>query len=471
MKIGYMVNYEGKFIACTPPSASDVMNNDGNLLCLQLDLERNGRIKNNFHPLLIPQDPNMFSVAVLDRGYNFHRPGDRQTQLTLEQYFRGQNNARYLVPSVPGSPILDRDLRYVPSPHPILPNAPRTQMTAIEANNARLCTMIRWVIEAVFGGLEQYRIAFSRITDTHWLKAIGDLMPENPDVPKLEMIFTSLMCFMNRNHKPYNRDMSKFNLPPGVTEYQFGRLCWERMFLPNEFDPTENIFFSDNFQAMYNDHNLAIRLLWIPTTIDDPGLDFAQFPEDQMIYLTYGDYAKKNTHKYTTLMREQEIDEESDNNPNWDIEWDLYHTMCSDFPEHKHVLFKDEVRQPQGWDAVKFNPWFPRRIAFTEVPSLHKGTKHKVVLNYIPASEDYPENFVNRFGFPAPLDRLVGYACKSPRCPSGYRTFGACGHVATIVACLGIFRHDNSRFKSTHGKYKKFGVKEVPCLVKKCFAH
>ena len=66
--------------------------------------------------------------------------------------------------------------------------------------------------------------------------------------------------------------------------------------------------------------------------------------------------------------------------------------------EPLRYLFKDEVRQPQGWDAVKFNPWFPRRIAFTEVPSLHKGTKHKVVLNYIPASEDYPENFCKHPG-------------------------------------------------------------------------
>ena len=138
--------------------------------------------------------------------------------------------------------------------------------------------------------------------------------------------------------------------------------------------------------------------------------------------------------------------------------------------KHKHILFKDEVRQPIGWRDADFNPWFPRRIAFTEVPSRHKGTKHKVVLNYIRSTEPYPPNFVNRFGFPPPLDRLVGYACKSPRCPSGYRTFGACGHVVSIVACLGIFSHDNTLFKSTHGKYKKFGVKECPCLVKKCFA-
>ena len=48
-------------------------------------------------------------------------------------------------------------------------------------------------------------------------------------------------------------------------------------------------------------------------------------------------------------MREKEIEEESNYNPDWDIDWDLFHTMCSDFLEHKHILFKDEVRQPIGW--------------------------------------------------------------------------------------------------------------------------
>ena len=43
--------------------------------------------------------------------------------------------------------------------------------------------------------------------------------------------------------------------------------------------------------------------------------------------------------------------------------------------KHKHILFKDEVRQPIGWRDADFNSWFPRRIAFTEVPSRHKGTK------------------------------------------------------------------------------------------------
>ena len=68
-------------------------------------------------------------------------------------------------------------------------------------------------------------------------------------------------------------------------------------------------------------------------------------------------------------MHEKEIEEESNYNPNWDIDWDLFHTMCSDFLEHKHILFKDEVGD------ADFNPWFPRRITFTEVPSRHKGTK------------------------------------------------------------------------------------------------
>ena len=73
-------------------------------------------------------------------------------------------------------------------------------MTTREANDSRLATILRCFNETAFSGLEMYRILFQRITDTHYLEALGDWMPECRDMTKIEVIVNNAMCMYNKNH-------------------------------------------------------------------------------------------------------------------------------------------------------------------------------------------------------------------------------------------------------------------------------
>ena len=76
--------------------------------------------------------------------------------------------------------------------------------------------MLRYPIENVFGAMEQFRIIFDRVTDTHYLGDIGQYLPEMPGIPKIEMIYYCIMCMVNRNHALFARNMQNFLLPPTV---------------------------------------------------------------------------------------------------------------------------------------------------------------------------------------------------------------------------------------------------------------
>ena len=128
------------------------------------------------------------------------------------------------MPSTPGSLLLDQNLNFVQNP---VPAGNRRKLTCREANDARFCTMLRYPMENAFAAIEQYRIAFERVTDTHYLNKIGEeYLPECPDIPKIQMIYNNIACMVNRNHALFARNMSNYDLPDGMTDFDFGRLMW-----------------------------------------------------------------------------------------------------------------------------------------------------------------------------------------------------------------------------------------------------
>ena len=123
------------------------------------------------------------------------------------------------------------------------------------------------------------------------------LDPECPDIPKIQLIYHNLMCMVNRNHPGFGRNMRKFALPQGMDQFQFGQYVWERLFTYNEFDPTEQIQFEDDFRVLPMP-TLARPRGYTPVAIDDTIIDFPVITEDLLrTYLTFGDYAIQCAHK------------------------------------------------------------------------------------------------------------------------------------------------------------------------------
>ena len=163
-------------------------------------------------------------------------------------------------------------------------------------------------------------------------------------------------------------------------------------------------------------------------------------------------------------MRQTEWEVFLSENPDYNIDWPEMHRQCSTLPQNIMIFFKDEYTEPRNWKPELFEPWFPRRLVYALVPSLHSGLKkntthHKVVLSFIPTSWALPNNFVNRFGFThEPMKRLVGWGCVGPDCPIGVRLLGICGHGMSLVSYLGIYAYHPNEFVSTHQPYNMFVV-------------
>ena len=85
--------------------------------------------------------------------------------------------------------------------------------------------------------------------------------------------------------------------------------------------------------------------------------------------------------------------------PNWDVDWNLFHAFCSQTPQFKYVFYRDEINEPLNWNlhVQEFGPWHARCLFFGDVPSLHKNVRHKVVLAFVPAHNVPCANFRNRF--------------------------------------------------------------------------
>ena len=124
--------------------------------------------------------------------------------------------------------------------------------------------------------------------------------------------------------------------------------------------------------------------------------------------------------------------------------------------------------QPQNWKPELFGEWYARRIVLAEIPSLHSGKTHKVVISYLPQSWPLPKNHVNRFGFHhEPLNRIVGWGCVGPWCRVGSRVLGCCSHVATLAVYLGIYAYQPLLFKTTHAEINYFHVRNATSLNQK----
>ena len=160
----------------------------------------------------------------------------------------------------------------------------------------------------------------------------------------------------------------------------------------------------------------------------------------------------KISRRYLTDIRHAEVLEFIEENlGNGEIDWEEFDCLVSSLPENVDVHFIDQRIEPENWDDQKFGTWFPRRIILIGIPSMHSSqTVHKVVLTYVPTSEDLPPNFVNRLGFTQPgIERLVEYACIG-NCRPGLRLNGTCAHVCSAILLLAVHAFDPNSFRSTH---------------------
>ena len=204
---------------------------------------------------LFSEDDEFCTMLCVDRGYVKHIGQGRGTDLTLERLYERHRasspHSRYFYPLFAGDPkLLDRELRFtVDNP---IPRGNRTKLTCAEANCSRLCTFFRWVIEAVFAAVQAYRIACGMM-HPNFLKKIGAAkLPQNAqfasECPKLEIIFNVIFCMVNRNHPGFERNYKDLELPADVTSDQYGEMIYNSLFLENEFDPTQEVVFSENFR-------------------------------------------------------------------------------------------------------------------------------------------------------------------------------------------------------------------------------
>ena len=158
----------------------------------------------------------------------------------------------------------------------------------------------------------------------------------------------------------------------------------------------------------------------------------------------------KNSDKYITCMRDDEIMSDLANGHYHARDWNDHDQWLSGLPEDKDVYFVDFEEEPENWNSELFGPWFLRRVVMVPVPSLHAGTTHKVVVSYIPASLNPPDGFVNRFGFVQDgIDRILEWGCVGGDCRVGFRVNSCCSHVTTVLVLLGILAFDGTSFKTT----------------------
>ena len=402
-----------------------------------------------------------------DRAYPRNIGINRGTNLTLFDYYDNHENGLYLYPLSPGDNLLDETFHYTVL-NPVARvirrqnrrgrwiNWYRRKLTCREANDTRLATMIRWIVEVAFAALQQYQILKGFI-DQQFL-GVSNMYAAHQ---KLEILFNNACGMHNRNHQEIKRDVQSI-LPPGVTETDFGHMIRFRRRLENELCPYSNVQFSDNFKSM---PTLNAMRGWTPSFPGDPMMGFPVFAWVLMFFLCMGKYnAKCGTQIIGQITAKEERDFHRQN-PDFNIDWAQFHANCSRLPNNVLVWWKDEVTRPGNWNDQYHGEWFERRLAILQVPSRHKNTNFKVVLQFIPTDRPLKAGFKNRLGFTQDgLNRLLGYACVDEGCRAGSRLLGACGHVCAAVSYLAVFAQTPHLFQSSHSNKNIFSTQKAKSL-------
>ena len=463
VKYGVLCNYLGKPIRYTPISASiNQSNGDGNLTTLQLEYEINNEVFSAFDELIRPQNPRWVVITVADRGYIKHTClNDRGTNHTLQNLFnnpeapRFNPNSRLIYPLEAKNKLFGEDFRPIENPE----QENRTgKLTCREASDARLCTRFRWVIEAVFMHMRQFRQLDMRFIDEKLFDPCGDLLPENVNIPKIEIIFNNILSNLSRNNKPLEKT---WPLPSQITWHNMGRNFEHRRMLHNEFDKFEQVQWPSFKQfPQQNAEN------WTVCQFNDPRILFNEFSIEDFTMVTHGPYQIKNGDKYLSNICELKVIENIRNVD--DITWQQYDLLCTSLPNDLKVAFTDIHEQPRNWNDELFGQWFPRRLLFGRVPNRISGTKtdHKVIISYIPNSPEWDQpNNINRLGFLQPgLKQIIGYGCISEGCSVGFRLAGCCSHVATILLAVGVYAFQPDLFKSTYKNLHFIDIKNHKSL-------
>ena len=166
-----------------------------------------------------------------------------------------------------------------------------------------------------------------------------------------------------------------------------------------------------------------------------------------------GSYHVKISRRYLTDIRCKEITEFiEDNLEDGSIDWEEYDILMSALPDSTVVHFIDQIEEPDNWDSQLYGDWFPRRLLFTGVPSMHSQAKwHKVVISYLPTSWNMPVNFQNRLGFTQRgLDRIIEFACTGRDCRVGFRLNSCCAHVIAVLLLVSVYAYDEQSFVSSY---------------------
>ena len=324
-----------------------------------------------------------------------------------------------------------------------------------------MTTLGRWVIEADFAGVRQFRACDKRQIDSHFFDPVGNKIDGMSEIPKVEVIMNNILCNLNRTRKPLDRI---FDLPEDVSETEFGHLVQHRLFLENELNEfMENpVQFCVNFGVMPNPDNPTQG--WTSTVYNDPELEYGQHTEKELFILGMGPFQINQSPKYITDLRQNEVDEQVRMQDDPTYSYKQYDTDCCSLPVNTPVFYIDMKEVPGNWNETYFGPWCPRRCILLQIPSLHSPQKkHKVILFYLPTSVPLPQGFINRFQFRHGfLERLLGYACIS--CKSGLRTLGCCSHVMAACVLIGMYAKDEELFNSKYKSAHYFDVSKPACL-------
>ena len=472
VKTNVVTDHKGKIIAYSPMIGSATPDlGDANMQTYMLQLMLDGKIKGDLDALFRPTDPTLSVFSYHDFGYvSTTNATNRGTNLTMHDYMYDPNrvgyneNSRFFAPTKVGGPILGADLRPAENPTPAVlryigegPNRKpvyRTKKTTSEAACDRSITKFRKGVEQFFGVTRQYGILNERIGHTSQYDP-SSLVPESPDVSKMELLWNAVFCNINRNHRFFEET---WQLPTGMTWFTMGQNFFMRIFLQNEFDTytyfdgaAREINWDVKFKPMPHGRGRSLGG-WRPLQFDEPEAQFPRIAMEDMTMLTHGPYQLDNAHKYATATREQEVLPMVRNEI---IPWLDFHALSSTLPQSKKVFIYDQIDRPNNWSDVDYGVWFARRLLLIELPSLHKADQHLVILSYVPDdpvwNDRVPQDLPNRLGFiQEGLKNLVGYACLRDSCPIGLRLLGCCSHVATAVMLLGVFSHNPDAFSSTH---------------------
>ena len=248
-------------------------------------------------------------------------------------------------------------------------------------------------------------------------------------------------------------------MPNGMTRATMGANFRERRCLRNEFDYiAENVRFDGmNLESPRQHPNEARPNGWTPVDFSD--VNTHQFPyvdPQNLSMICHGNWQIKMGSRYITSLSEKYVQEHLNDM----LDWEDKDVLCSELPMDKIVFFRDILNEPANWDPLAFGVWFPRRLLFLTVPSLHSSQKkYRVIISYIPANQACPLNFQNRLGFVQDdTKKILGYACLSGDCKPGFRLMGCDSHVMSAIMLIGVFAHRQDLYHSTHRNVHLFDI-------------